>query len=419
MLIPTLAMLGGTPVRTGGWPAWPPDDSAARAALCAAFASGRWTITSPGRGEPAWEPRLGSAFAAFCGTTFGVPTTSGSSALTVSLAAAGVRAGDEVIVPVITWVACAASDLALGAVPVPVEVDPDDLCMSPASAQAAISPRTSAILVVHQNCSVADVTALSKVATDAGLALIEDCSHAHGARSGGRRVGTFGAVGAFSLQQNKLLACGEGGIAVTADPDTYRRLQQLRCNGREYAHPTTHDGELVEVGDEMGDNYVLAEMPAAVALARLASLDAENARRRAAAAYLHEGFAGIEGVRPVTTVRPGDEPTYHKYTVVVDSEAFASVPVTTLARALTAEVGFAIGVLDDPLIANPLYRPERSARLAAREPARHPAEYPHAMAAARSCLTIRHHALLANRPLLDDLLEGLAKVQREAASLAG
>ncbi|MGH3301549.1 MAG: DegT/DnrJ/EryC1/StrS family aminotransferase [Streptosporangiaceae bacterium] len=249
-----------------------------------------------------------------------------------------------------------------------------------------------------------------------GLALVEDGSHAHGARRQGHRVGTFGSTAGFSLQQSKLLTCGEGGVAVAASQETGRRMQQLRANGREYDKSLR---TLIDGHGAMGDNYLLGEMPAAIALTNLAHLDEENSLRHAAAQRLSAGLAHIDGVHP--PVHPsGDEPGYHKYTVALDLPSFSDAPIKTLAAAVSAEVGARCEVLDAPLSSNALYAPATSPRFKSRsDQLRVTADvHPAASAAADRCLAFRHHLLLASNAHLDSLVEAVAKVQRHAGTLS-
>ena len=408
-----LAVHGGAPVCDRPWPHWPIRRPGARRALIDAFDSGRWTISAPGGGTA--EPDFGQAFAAYCEAATAVPTANGSAALTIALAAAGGGHGDEVLVPAISWVACAAAVLSLGAVPVAVDVRADDLCMSIDAAAYACGARTSAVLLVHQNCWIANVDAFASLCRDRDLALIEDCSHAHGARRRGRRVGTFGEAAGFSLQQSKLLACGEGGVAVSSDESVGHRLHRLRANGRRYDEQAQ---ALVELPDLMGDNLLMSEFHAAIASENLTHLDEENRARLAAARQLSLGLAEVAGVQPPGHP-PDDEPTFHKYTVALDIEAFAGRPINVIAAAVSRELGAPCELLDAPLGRNPLYNPGSSPRSKGRSIAVPTSEdHPVALAAVERCLAFRHHLLLADRRQLEMIVEAIAKVQRHAGALS-
>src|SRR5262245_16962100 len=227
-----LALFGGTPVRTRPWAPWPVADGATLDRLAGVIASGRWTLTNPSPPVPTLEREVGRRLAERYGHAHCVPVSSGSAALRMSLLAVGVRPLDRVLVPALTWAAVASAVINVGAMPVPVDVSADNLCLDPAAARAAIAatcPR--AMVVVHQNCAIASVEELARIAEASSVSVIEDCSQAHGARIGVRPIGTFGVAATFSFQQNKLLTCGEGGAVATSDDELYRRLQQFHAVG--------------------------------------------------------------------------------------------------------------------------------------------------------------------------------------------
>src|SRR5262249_20614829 len=234
-----LALFGGDPVHDASWPVWPAPTSSALRMLQEAATSGRWAVSGAFVGTEPFERRFLRAFAGYQGVPYAVPTTNGSAALTIAMEALGIGPGAEVIVPGLTWVACASAVAALGAVPVIVDVDPKTLSISARAAEAAITGRTRAMLVVHAYCSCADIDAFVALSARAGVPLIEDCSQAHGAEWDGRKLGTFGQLGVFSLQQTKVLTCGEGGVVTTSSAELHDRLQQLRADGRRYAAQQT------------------------------------------------------------------------------------------------------------------------------------------------------------------------------------
>lgn len=265
-----LACRGGGPVRKDPWPKWPRADKNTEKVLLEVLHSGRWALSGCYNGIKPFERRFAEAFASFHGVRYCVPTASGSTALSVALEALGVGSGDEVLVPALTWVACASSVANLGAVPVLVDIAPETLCMDPVKAQNAITKRTAAILLVHAYCRIADLDRFSQISQESKVPLLEDCSQAHGAKWGGRRVGTFGKVAVFSMQQTKVLTSGEGGATLTDDPQLYDLLQQLRADGRRYVQGELIDGhmELEEVGAVVGSNRCLSEFHAAILLDR-------------------------------------------------------------------------------------------------------------------------------------------------------
>lgn len=295
-----LAIGGGSPVWREAWPLWPQHDARTSERVIAALGSGRWTVSGGWTGTQPYEQVFARRFAEFVEVPYCVSTDHGSSSLMIALEALGVGAGDEVIVPVLTWVATATAVLNVNAVPVFVDVDPETGCLDPRALSAAVTARTRAVIVVHLHCRMADMDEIGALATQHGLPVIEDCAQAHGARWAGRPAGSLGDVGAFSMQQGKVLTCGEGGAVVTKDAALYDRLQQLRADARRYpaAEPDIGYPYLVEAGEVMGTNHCLAELPAALLLDQLERLPQQLLQRARAAELLDTELAGVAGVRP-------------------------------------------------------------------------------------------------------------------------
>lgn len=403
-----LALLGGHPVRTRPWPKWPAADDSTIGAVTDVLRSSRWAVSGPYDGRTCYERRFATAFAKFHGVAFCTPTTSGTAALTIALQAIGVGPGDEVLVPGLTWVACASSVVNLGAEPVLVDCDPVTLAMSVDAARAACTHRTAAVMLVHPFSSVADLDAFGALAEERGIALVEDCSQAHGARWRGRPVGTLGDAGCFSMQQSKLLTAGEGGAVVTDDADLGDRLEQLRCDGRRFTDmPEIGRLELVEVGSVLGRNLCLSELQAAVLVDRLEHLDAENERRADRVEHLESLLAGVHGVSLIPRDERVTTPTFYNYVLRLDLDAFAGVDVDTVARAVAAELGTMVNPLYVPLSHHTLLR---AARMAERD-------LPVAEEARRTCISLTHPVLLAEREAMGDIATAIAKVRDGAGAL--
>ncbi len=235
--------------------------------------------------------RFEETFAAYCGTKHSVAVNSGTSALHLALLAADIGPGDEVITVPMTFVATVAAIVYAGATPVFVDIDPETWTMDPAKVEAAITPRTRAILPVHLHGRLADMAALSRIADRHGLVLIEDAAQAHGAERGGTRAGAFGQMGCFSFYPGKNLgACGEGGAVTTDDPGLAETIRSLRDWGQseKYNH-VRH-----------GFNYRMEALQAAALNVKLPHLDGWNAaRRRIAGTYqnaLHGDLARPAGI---------------------------------------------------------------------------------------------------------------------------
>jgi dTDP-4-amino-4,6-dideoxygalactose transaminase len=277
-------------------------------------------------------------FAAYCHATEAVGVNSGTSALHVALLAAGVRPGDEVITVPYTFVATVAAIEYCGARPVFVDVEPDYWTMDPAAIEAAITPRTRAIVPVHLYGQPADMEPILAIAKAHGLKVIEDACQAHGSEYHGRRCGSMGDIGCFSFYPGKNLgAYGEGGAAVTSDPAMARTMRLLRAWGEEVRYEHTLKAF----------NYRMDGVQGAVLGVKLRHLEAwTEARRRNAADY---GRHLADGPATAPVERPGSRHVYHVYVV--------RLPHRDMWRARLAEAGVQTGVhYPIPVHLQPAYR---------------------------------------------------------------
>jgi L-glutamine:2-deoxy-scyllo-inosose/3-amino-2,3-dideoxy-scyllo-inosose aminotransferase len=418
-----LAIQGGQPVGRFSVPAWPQPGPNALDNLRAVLASRRWSVSGPWLGGPSAEARFAAHFAEFIGAPYCVPTTNGTSALTTALEAVGVGAGDEVVIPGLTWVANATAVLAVNATPVMVDIDPSTLCLSPAAVEAAVNERTKAITVVHLYSSIADLDAILTIGERHGIPVIEDCAHAHGASWRGRRVGTWGAAGTFSMQQRKLLTAGEGGAVVCRDGDLFDRLYQLRADGRRATpNPVHGEWELVFDGSVTGANHCMPELVAALLDDQLTALPEQNRRRAENAATVDEILAPLSGVAPVSVLPPVTERTYYHYAARIDRAAFGGVTAATVCRALEAETGLPFHPSHPPLHRHPLYRPHANRRflIEGRAPDRLDGPVggtPEAERAHLEVLTLHHAVLLAPDGAFEALPAAIEKLQQETGDL--
>ncbi len=248
-----------------------------------------------GRKTAAFE----EAWAAYCGVRHAVLMCNGTVAQEAVLEALGIGPGDEVITVSFSFNATVSVILRAGATPVFVDVREDDFCMDPALVEAAITPRTKAIMPVHLYGLMADMDPLAEIAERHRLVIIEDAAQAHGATYGGRRAGQFGPA-MFSLYATKNLMTGEGGFATTDDDGVADRLRLYRNHGMRvrYYH------------EALGTNYKPTDLAAAIGLAQLARLDERTARRRANAARL---TAQLGGDYLTPAVPAGREHVWHQY----------------------------------------------------------------------------------------------------------
>jgi dTDP-3-amino-3,4,6-trideoxy-alpha-D-glucose transaminase len=246
-----------------------------------------------------------SEFAAYCETDHAVGVSSGTEAIVLALKAMNIGAGDEVIVPSNSFIATAEAVSLAGATPRLVDVDPFTHLLSADAVEAAIGPRTRCVIPVHLMGSTVDMQPLLEVARAAGIAVVEDCAQAHGARYEGRRVGTFGDIGCFSMYPTKNLgAWGDGGAIVTADPEIESRIKLLRSHGEQ---PRYHHRIV-------GTTARLDAMQAAILRVKLQRLDGWNEDRRRIGAMLREGLAGSGVELPEPANALGDH-VYHLFIV--------------------------------------------------------------------------------------------------------
>lgn len=235
-------------------------------------------------------------FAEYTGAAHAVAVSSCTTALHLALLSAGVQAGDEVLCPSLSFIATANAIVYAGAMPVFVDVDPATYNIDPKCVEAAITPRTKAILAVHQIGLPADLDELNGIATRHGLALVEDAACAIGSEYKGARIGApHGSTACFSFHPRKILTTGEGGMITTADADVAARLRKLRQHAMGVSDLARHSASkvIVETYDEVGYNYRMTDLQAAVGLIQLQRLDGMVAKRRALAARYTERLSGL------------------------------------------------------------------------------------------------------------------------------
>lgn len=280
-----LAVFGGEPVRTEPYPRWPVFDQSEIDAVTRTVLSGRWG------GSPYPGPntaQFAEKFAQMQGGGYAVPMINGTITMEVALRAAGIGWGDEVIVPAYTFQATAAAPMAAGAIPVLVDISPENYCIDPTAIQQAITPKTKAIIVVHLAAQMADMDAIMSIAHDHNLVVIEDSAHAHGARWREMGAGTIGDFGSFSLHSAKILTTGEGGVLLCKDEKMAEIAASIIDCGRpkdaEKAHFT------------MGVNYRWSELHAALGLVALERFAAQMAERAEMAEYLEKRLKDLPGI---------------------------------------------------------------------------------------------------------------------------
>jgi 8-amino-3,8-dideoxy-alpha-D-manno-octulosonate transaminase len=259
--------------------------------------------------EEALQERLNVRYAHVC--------SSGTAAVCAALAACGVGAGDEVILPPFTFVADPEAVLLAGALPIFADID-DTLCLDPRAVERAITPRTKAVLVVHMCGSMARIDKLSEVCKRYGVTLIEDNAQAIGGTFGGRSLGTFGGAGILSFDYVKTVTCGEGGAVITDDPRVYQLVDAFTDHGHDHRGKDRGADE----HEHIGTNFRISELHAAVGLAQLRKLDLILEIQRKNQRFFLEGLADLPRVRFRAVPDPeGDSATFLTFSLPSEEEA--------------------------------------------------------------------------------------------------
>ncbi|WP_225828436.1 3-amino-5-hydroxybenzoate synthase [Streptomyces naphthomycinicus] len=281
------------------FPKWPQYDDDERTGLIRALEQGQWWRMG-GEEVDSFERE----FADFHGAPHALAVTNGTHALELALQVMGVGPGSEVIVPAFTFISSSQAAQRIGAVAVPVDVDPDTYNIDVAAAASAVTPRTRAIMPVHMAGLLADMDALGKLSADTGVPILQDAAHAQGARWQGKRVGELGSVAAFSFQNGKLMTAGEGGAVIFPESDLYESAFLRHSCGR----PRTDRRYLHAVA---GTNMRLNEFSAAVLRAQLRRLPAQTELRDKRWALLSRLLGAIDGVVPQGSDVRADQNTHY------------------------------------------------------------------------------------------------------------
>ena len=280
----------------------------------------------------------------------------------MALEACQIGVGDEVILPGLTWQATAATILDVNAIPILVDVCEDTWCIDPKAVEAAITPRTKAIVPVHLYGSFANMDEIMRIAKKYNLYVIEDCAHKHGGEWNGKKAGSIGDVGSFSFQLSKHLTAGEGGVLTTNNFEIAERLDALRNCGRR------PEGMSVEVdkgaglySDQgnfyQGGNFRITEFQAAILVEALKRLPEQNANRDANGIYLNTLLVKLPGVQPMKRDERETKEAYFNFAFRYNKDEFKGLPVKKFREALTAEIGISVSGSYEPLNKCSLYVP--------------------------------------------------------------
>lgn len=400
--MPELAINGGPKAVTTNF-SWPLFDEQDIQAVTDVARSGQW-------GNPDCKglvEKFEQEFAAYCGTRYAIACVNGSVSLRLALIATGVKPGDEVIVPPYTFIATATVVLEANCVPVFVDIEPDTYNLDPSKIEAAITPRTRAIIPVHFAGQACDMDAIMAIASKHNLTVIEDAAHAHGGEYKNSMLGSIGHAASFSFQSSKNLSAGEGGIVTTNDEALYDMINSLRNVGRVkggqwYEHHYT------------GCNYRITQFQAALLSQQLTRLDEQTLRRDENGRYLNQLLAAIDGITPLTRGHGETLHTYHLYIFRYDKSGFGGLSKKDFADRLAAEgVPCFIGY-PQPIYKQPLFQKKNFMCYAI--PAHADYTDVHCSVAEKACyeeaVWILQHAMLGTKQDMEQFAEAIRKIQR-------
>ncbi|HTS62018.1 MAG TPA: DegT/DnrJ/EryC1/StrS family aminotransferase [Candidatus Acidoferrales bacterium] len=320
------ALLGGAKVHPEPFPSWPVLDQTEERAMLDTLRSGKWY-----RGNGTHVARFEEAYAQLTGAKKCLAVANGTSALYTSMQAMGIEPGDEVIVPPYTFVATINAVLRQYALPVFVDTDPETFQMDARKLEAAITPRTRAIVPVHLGGNVCDLDAMLAIAARHSVPVLEDACQAHLAEWRGRKAGTFGKAGCFSFQASKNLNSGEGGAILTSDEDLHERCFAFHNNGS----GTRPVGGFTYKAT--GCNLRMTEFQAALLMAQMSRIEAQAKTRTENGAYLTSMLKEIPGVAPARMYDGCTRNAYHLYMLRYDKREFAGLSRAVFLKALAAE----------------------------------------------------------------------------------
>ncbi|MCX6922307.1 MAG: DegT/DnrJ/EryC1/StrS family aminotransferase [Verrucomicrobia bacterium] len=406
-----LAIEGSTPVRTRPFPTWPVFGKEEEQALLRTLHSGKW-----GRLDGDEVAQFERRFADYQQAKQAIAVVNGTVSLRVALLAAGIQAGDEVIVPPYTFLATATAVVEANATPVFADIELDTLNLDLKCVEAAITPRTRAIIPVHFAGLPVAMDGFMALAERHRLTVIEDAAHAHGAEYKGRRVGALGHLGSFSFQSTKNLTSGEGGIILTNDEGLAERCRSIHNCGR-IPGGAWYEHHLIS------GNYRLGEFQGAILNAQLDRFDAQANTREQNGKYLAGRLEQVPGIK---AQRRGPDCTrhgYHLFTFRVDPQVLGASRKTFLqaleAEGIPASGGYVMPLYRQPLFGNLAFGPYRGYE--SRQP-----ELDYRHTSCPNCETIcssqgawlEQRLLLGTRADIDDIASAFEKVHEQRGRLA-
>jgi dTDP-4-amino-4,6-dideoxygalactose transaminase len=348
-MIKKLALLGGKPTRTRPFTAWPVFGKIEERRLLRVLRSGKW-----GRLHGAEVSDFESRFAAMHGCKHGIAMVNGTVSLRIGLMAAGIRAEDEVIVPPYTFFSTASAVIEANAIPVFADIDLDTFNLDPQAVEAAITPRTRAIMPVHFAGQTAEMDALMTIAKKRKLLVFEDAAHAHGASYKNRPAGSIGDLASFSFQSSKNMTAGEGGIITTNDRALGEACRSIHNCGR-------IPGGVWYEHHVISGNYRLGEFQGAVLNGQLERLESQTKKRDANGQYLASRLSQLPGIYPQKRPASCTRHSYHLFMLRIDGAVFgahrAAVIKALQAEGIPCSAGYGFSLHHQPLFQKKAFGP--------------------------------------------------------------
>ncbi len=410
-----LAITGGKPVRRKPFAPWPVYTQEEARALKRVLESRNWGgYPFPNK----YASSFATKFARFHGAKYGLAVSNGTVAIEIALKAAGIRPGDEVIVPAYTWEGTVGPIMLLNAVPVFVDVHPETYCLDARLIEKALTPRTRAILPVHLAMRFADMDEITRLARAHHLRVIEDCAHGHGGKWRTKGAGAIGDAGSFSFQSSKLMTSGEGGAIITNSLELYERAQTFTNCGR--ASQTDKFRHRF-----IGHNYRMTEFQAAILEVQLGRYPRQSEVRLANMAYFEKRLRGISELEFLKRDPRQTRVAPYQYVLKYLPER-VGVPRSSFLGALELEGIPCDGLFYEPVYKSPLFPVD-------------PAEFPalswgradplnlkkmyHCPVAERAAyeeaVWLPHHIFLGSRKDVDDIADAILKVLENIGELHG
>ncbi len=418
----SLAINGGSPVRTEPFTIWPVHDEAEAKAVMDVANSGKWwrcaysadELEEKTEGQIEGRSRVEAfeeQFAKAHGAQYAVAVTNGTCALEIAVRAAGILPGDEVITTPYTFIATSKCIMNQLAVPVYTDIDPTNYNMDADQIEGLITEKTKAIIPVHFSGNLCDMDKINAIAKKHDLKVIEDAAHAHGVEYKGKQfAGTLGDIGCFSFQESKNVASGEGGMILTDNKELYDLCFSLHHLGRE-------PEELWYKHFHLAWNYRMTEFTAAIGLVQLSRLFEQNALRSKNYNYLMEGLSKLPGIKTCQNNPDMTKHSHHLQMLMYNSEEVGGIHRDQFVESLNAEGIPALTGYTFPNYANPFMTSEETrARYTAAsinfpDYAQYASKCPHTERACyQESVWLEHRLMLGTTQDMNDIIAGFTKV---------